>query len=291
MRRGLITLAAGALAGLGATLVPSSATAAPGGGGGGVGSGGSSDGVITASVTYTSEGGPSGPGSGCTFRLVNGDLSIENLGTVSWPRTGPDGETYHLWQRICPSGRLTWLEFPEREPRDLLPQLLTRLRERELPAPAPVFEALDPLHGWAYVRVPLDFRAGGDAWRTVSASASIGPLWATVTARPARLTFDPGDPNGAGAMSCGGDHPLAPYVPEVPGECSYTYTNASSTSPFDGYHFESTLTIVWEVSWTSSTGDGGPLAGLSTSASELLAVAEVQGLVTCTGSRPESGGC
>ena len=108
---------------------------------------------------------------------------------------------------------------------------------------------------------------------------------------PESLTFDPGDPAGPGPVACGGDGPVAPYVAEVPGACSYTYVNASSTSPFDGYHFQTSMEIAWSISWTSSTGAGGALAPYTTSASALLAVAEVKGLVTCTGSRPEQGGC
>ena len=57
--------------------------------------------------------------------------------------------------------------------------------------PQAVFEMLDPTYGWAYVRTPLDFRAGGDSWRPVSVTASAGPVWATATAQPQRLTFDP----------------------------------------------------------------------------------------------------
>jgi hypothetical protein len=116
-------------------------------------------------------------------------------------------------------------------------------------------------------------------------------VWATVTARPATLTFDPGDPAGPGAVSCGGDGPVAPYVPETPGACSYKYRDASSTSPVDGYRFRTTLSISWSISWSSSTGGGGALAPFETSSSAQLAVAQVEGLVTCTGSRPEEGGC
>ena len=70
---------------------------------------------------------------------------------------------------------------------------------RALPSPTPTFEMLDPVNNWAYVTVPVDFRAGGNSWRTVSVTASIGPVWATVTAQPVLMTFDPGDPNGGRA--------------------------------------------------------------------------------------------
>lgn len=264
------------------------AEAAPGSGGG-QGTGGSqSDGTIVAVVTY-STGGGGGGGDGCDWTMIDGDVGVPNIGVAEWPRT-QDGVTYHLWERRCPT-LTTYVELPETEPVDLLPGLLERLQTRELPSPEPVFTQLDPTHGWAYVTVPLDFRAGGNSWRTVSVTASFGPIWATVTAQPDRLAFDPGDPANGESTSCDGDAPVALYVASTPGACSYTYTNASSTSPYDGYHFMTSMTIDWSVSWTSSTGAGGPLEGYSTSSSAPLAVAEVQGIVTCTGARAEQGGC
>jgi hypothetical protein len=201
-----------------------------------------------------------------------------------------NGRRYHLYWRVC-NGAGDYVVVAEAVPQDLLPGILDQLRRGALPNPVPVFELLDARFGWAYVRTPLDFRAGGDSWRSVTVTASVGPVWATVTAQPQRLTFDPGDPAGPGAVSCGGEGPVAPYVPATPGSCSYTYVNASSTSPVDGYHFQTTLTISWSISWSSSTGVGGALAPYETSTSAPLAVAEVKGLVTCTGSRPEEGGC
>ena len=265
-----------------------SASAFPGGGGG-QGSGGSVGGVLTASVGYTSDGASTG-GDGCTWSLVDGAVGVGTIGVEEWPRTDAGGVIHHLWRQDCLTGT-TWFDFPVATPTDLLPALLEQLEKAALPKPTPVFELLDKEFGWAYVRTPLDFRAGAGSWRTVSVTASIGPLWATVTARPTRLTFDPGDPAGAGSVSCSGDGPVAPYVAEVPGVCSYTYVNASSTSPYDGYHFVASLTTGWSISWTSSTGAGGPLDAYSTSTTAELAVAEVKGLVTCTGSRPEQGGC
>lgn len=268
---------------------PAVAHAGVGGGGGQGGGGSSEDGVITATVVHETDGSSSGGSeSDCTWTAANGTLGVGSMGSVTWPLT-IDGVTYNLWRKDCSDGS-TWYQLPERQPEDLLPELLTQLRQQALPAPVPVFEKLDAQFGWAYVQTPVDFRAG-EAWRTVSVTASLGPLWARVTATPQRLTFDPGDPAGPGPVTCEGDGPLAPYVPETPGACSYTYRNASSTSSLDGYHFPTQLTIEWSTSWTSSTGAGGALEPYSTSSSALLAVAEVKGLVTCTGPRAEQGGC
>lgn len=272
--------------GVGALASP--AAAAPGSGGGG-GGGGSEGGVITATVTLREGGRSSGGSSDCTWERVDGAIGIPSMGVAEYPFV-ENGITYILYRKSCRSGDGGWYLLPQTEPRDLLPSLLRQLRERSLPRPSPVFEMLDPVNHWAFVTVPVDFRAGGDSWRTVSATASIGPVWATVTAQPTTLTFDPGDPAGSGPVSCAGDAPVAAYVAATPGDCSYTYTNASSTSTFDGYHFLTTLTIEWAISWTSSSG-GGTLEPYSTSATAPLAVAEVKGLVSCTGSRGGQGGC
>jgi hypothetical protein len=261
------------------------------GDGTGTGSGGSANGVLTASVSYSSSGGSSA-GDGCVWLLADLSPTISELGSTTWPWTDPaTGLVYHLWTKACPGVPTVYVQLPASQPRDLLPRLLEQLKSQALPKPTPVFELLDAEFGWAYVKTPLDFRAGGDSWRSVSVTASAGPVWATVTAAPTRLTFDPGDPAGTGPMSCAGDGPTAAYVPAVPGVCSYTYVNASSTSPFDGYHFVTSLTIDWSIGWTSSTGESGPLAAYGTSSSAQLAVAEVKGLVVCTGARPEQGGC
>jgi len=271
------------------TLPASRTEAGPGTGGGG-GGGGSTGGVITAGVVFRS-GGSTGNADGCTWERVEGDLVVSGNGSTSFPTTDANGTTLNLWRKSCPSREDEWFLIPETRPQDLLSGLLEDLKSKRLPDPEPTFLALDPVNNWAYVTVPVDFRAGASSWRTVSVTASIGPVWARVTASPRQLTFDPGDPNGPGPVVCGGSAPVAGYDPAVPGQCSYTYRNASSISPYDGYHFVTTTTIEWAISWTSSTGAGGSLDPYSTSATALLAVAEVKGLVTCTGSRAEQGGC
>jgi hypothetical protein len=271
-------------------LAPAAVSAAPGSGGGG-GSGGTVDDILVAYVSYTRPGAGGGGGgpTGCTWDEIVGGLAENGFGPT-WPRER-DGVTYRLWIRKC-GQQVDAYEVPDVDPRDLLPELLERLRTRTLPSPTPVFEKLDPQNQWAYVRVPVDFRAGGNSWRPVSVTASIGPIWATVTAEPSTLSFDSGDQaSPEQGATCAGDAPIADYIAEQPGECSFTYINASSTSTLDGHHFETTMTIDWDISWTSSTGAGGALDGFSTSTTAPLAVAEVKGIVTCTGSRPQEGGC
>ena len=240
--------------------------------------------MITAAVSYGQAGERTGSG-GCSWSLVDGSYGAPGVGVGTWPVT-LDGVVYHLWEKSCPDGFLFY-SIPEQSPQDLVPELLRQLRDRVLPKPAPVFELLDPEFGWAYVRTPLT--SGRVVRGPVSVTASIGPVWATVTALPMSLTFDPGDPAGTGPVSCGGDaRSLRTLLRRR--VCSYTYgtprrrrRSTATTS--------TTLSIDWSISWTSSTGAGGALEPYSTSATSLLAVAEVKGLVTCTGPRPEQGGC
>lgn len=251
-------------------------------------SGDSNNGTISAGASYSRQGVRSGR-SDCTWTLANSGVTVDDVGSLTWPRV--IGETtYNLYLRRCPNGD-SWVEVPEVAPTDLLPGLLADLRSRSLPRPTPVFEMLDPEFGWAYVRTPLDFRAGGESWREVSVTASAGPVWATVTAVPTVLTFDPGDPAGAGPVACSGTAPVDPYVAASPGACSYVFTNSSSTSPHDGYHFLTTLSIEWSITWVSSGGGAGTFDPFTTSTTTELAVAEVKGLVICTGPREAQGGC
>lgn len=275
------------LAACGLALWPATVSASAGDGGA-VGSGGDS-GTITAGASYTRAGVQRGR-SECSWQLANSGATVDAIGSITWPRVVA-GVTYNLWLRTCPDGQ-SFVEIADVAAIDLLPGLLNDLKSRVLPHPTPVFEMLDPEYGWAYVRTPLDFRVADSVWRDVSVTASAGPVWATVTARPARLVFVSGDPAAEiGDASCEGSAPLAAYDAAVPGECSYTYLNASSTSPYDGYHFLTTVSVEWEISWVGSGGASGVLEPFTTSGTAELAVAEVKGLVTCTGPRASQGGC
>ena len=108
----------------------SSAAAAPGDGSE-QGSGGRSGDVITAAVSYSSDGsdgGGSGGARACSWEMVDGSVGVPNLGIATWPHTA-GGVTYHLWKRTCPDG-VAWVQIAETTPQDLLPALLEELREQ-----------------------------------------------------------------------------------------------------------------------------------------------------------------
>lgn len=102
------------------------------------------------------------------------------------------------------------------------------------------------------------------------------------------VTFEPGEPGGY-AVRCSVEAAQLGYLAEAPGECSYSYTNTSAVSA-NGRTFGTSISVDWEITFDSSAGSGTFPTVTMTTDSE-LAVAEYQALVTCTGPRPEQGGC
>lgn len=114
-------------------------------------------------------------------------------------------------------------------------------------------------------------------WRPLSKRAAAGGVWAQVTARPERLSIEPG--SGLAARSCAG--PGMAYDPARPAsgqhtDCSYTYGRPSVSRPGAVYRVK--VTVVWSGAWTGSGGTGGALPDLSRSSTFSLRVGEAQGL-------------
>jgi hypothetical protein len=260
--------------------------------------GGADDsGTLVADVSINSggwSGGGGGGGSGprCQWVKSNHTGLPDYTGyadPAAWPRALPNDVVVDLYAKYCPDENPQYVEVPQTDVQaDLMPMALHDIRTKKLPKPEPEFLALDSQFGWAYVTVPVDFRMSNTP-APVSVTASIGPVWATVTAVPSRITFDPGEPRGH-QVSCSAPGASAGYDPAVPGECSYTYVDSSAIAS-NGRTFTTTMGVEWSISWTSSSAAGGSLPAFTTSSSTPLAVAEIQALVTCTGSRPEQGGC
>ena len=88
-------------------------------------------------------------------------------------------------------------------------------------------------------------------WHPISATAAIPGLAATVTATPTKTIWDMGD---GSTVICNG--PGTVYDPTKPdseqhSDCSHTYEH-------DGA-YTVRATIVWNVTWTATTGAGGNL--------------------------------
>lgn len=117
-----------------------------------------------------------------------------------------------------------------------------------------------------------------DNWRPVSTSATLRGVTVTVTATPESVTWDMGA--GDPAVVCGAGRAYDPSVPDEQQstDCSYTYRRSSFGEPDE--RFRGAATMRWSIAWTSSTGETGALAPVSTRRPFALRVAEGQAVVT-----------
>ena len=107
------------------------------------------------------------------------------------------------------------------------------------------------------------------AWQPLSTTVSIPGLSATVTATPVSATWDMGD--GQEPVVCNG--PGTPYDVDRPEagqstDCSHLYQVRGA--------YTATVTILYEVSWSASNGEGGTLEPAPRSTQFPMSVAERQ---------------
>jgi hypothetical protein len=151
--------------------------------------------------------------------------------------------------------------------------------ERSIHLPEPGIE-LNP-SAFSVVNLPTWLWILPSTWHPYSVSASVGGVRVTATATPSEVTWDMGD---GSSVTCPG--PGTPYVAggSSQTDCSHVYrlTSAGQTSP-DGNPndaaFTLTATITWSVRWVSSVANqGGDLPDLSTAASRLVRVEQIQSI-------------
>jgi hypothetical protein len=218
----------------------------------------------------------------------------DQSGAVLAPTKTENGVDYDLYflQPTCTDGFAggSYLYVQRISATDLIPGLREEV-ERRLPKTEIEFAPKDPQFGWTYVKVNTDFRVTSSLEVvTAEAAAVAGPqvVWASISATPTSVTFEPGEPGGY-AVGCSAADAQLGYSPTAPGACSYTYTNTSAVSS-NGRSFTTSATVEWSIEFESSDG-GGTFPPLTMTSTQDLAVAEYQALVTCTGPRPEQGGC
>jgi len=108
-------------------------------------------------------------------------------------------------------------------------------------------------------------------YKPLSHTLSVGPLSATVTAKPVGLLFDPAD--GSRLVVC--DGPGREWMKpddahEPPGGCGYQYRHATDRA------LPARVGIVWRVSWTGTAGTGGTLPAMETFTRSPLRVLQIQ---------------
>jgi hypothetical protein len=113
------------------------------------------------------------------------------------------------------------------------------------------------------------------AWRTLTASATAGPVTATATATPSKVVWDMGDGD---TVTCGGaGTPYSASDPDATTDCSYTWPQAG------GYTV--TATVYWTVTWKATGAPGGGNLGVQAGppAADGVTVTESQAINTPTG--------
>jgi len=251
------------------------------GGSGGNTSAGSDDTGIVTTVTVGTEHGPRdatrGSGTsadpGCGLDYISGsalpsleDNSTEGYWVIDTCALGVDASAVR-WVPSTPRSA---------EARPSPAQVAqTALARATWPA---VVTRLNPPPDRLLVNFPIWLHLAS-GWQTVSASASVGGVSATVTASPQWARWDMGD---GGSVTC--HTPGTTYEPDRSWsenvdhrDCGFTYTRSSARAPSE--RFAVSVTVHYEVSW-SSTGaaGGGSLGGHDLTTTFPVAVGQLQAL-------------
>lgn len=239
-------------------------------------------------VCIYNNGGPGGPGgsgsggtSNCTY--VPAPASVVQAAGVGPPRPG------YQWDIMtCPGqnpgpggnpGQLVQVSINGGVPA-VTPFQLMQIAMGELRVPSLSPVTAPPRGKDALVGLPEWFWVARAQWQAVSITVRAGPVWATATATPHKLTFAPG--GGLPAVACAG--PGTPYNGSLTAQrqhtnCSFTYRRSSDKEPRHAY--PAALVVTWTINWTGSGGAGGLVTnGYRTLVAFALRVAQAEALVT-----------
>lgn len=228
--------------------------------------------VRFADGSYSVDTGVGGAGSG--------DCFYERVSELDEP--GPPVRT--AYRRSCDeatlaaeTGTIIFRGPGAPPPVQVTPAQLAQRAVGELVLPSPVVRR-SPVETNEYEGDPFTwanlwtwFWTDPSAFGPLTQTTSLGPVSATVTARPVGLVFDPGD--GGEVVRCAGPGVAWSEVfgnDEPPTGCGYRYRGVT-----DG-PVTTSLGIVWKVSWTGSGGAGGSLPAMTTTTSAPLRVLQVQ---------------
>lgn len=153
------------------------------------------------------------------------------------------------------------------------PVALARASYDQLRLPSPAIR-LSPA-GRQLVKLPTWLWLDRAGWAASSATASVPGESVTAIATPTRVVWSVGD---GSTVTCTG--PGTPYrVGMNPAagspDCGHTYTRSSAGLPGSAYVV--TATVHWSVTWAGA-GRAGTFAGLSTTATAAVPVAESEAL-------------
>jgi hypothetical protein len=238
-------------------------------------------------VCVYNNGGPGSGGSGgsgtsnCTY--VQASAAV-----IAAAGVGPPNPGYQWDIMTCPGqnpgpggspGQLVQVSIAGGVPA-VTPFQLMQIAMGELYVPTLTPATAPPRGTDGLVGLPEWFWVHHAEWQPVNLTVTAGPVWATATATPNTLTFDPG--GGLGVKSCTGPGPY--FDKSLPlgqqhTDCSYTYSRSSDNQP--GHSYAAALGVVWTISWTGSGGTGGLITnGYLTEAAFGLRIGQAEAVVT-----------
>jgi hypothetical protein len=228
--------------------------------------GGGSPTVIAGAAGSSSGSGGSGDPN-CEWRVAILDGDLFNLDTPA-----SDAVTTYTgrWmQRWC-NGQIASGLVPERI---VDPAALAATALSSIEIPAPTIHTSPSEDGRTFVQLPTWLWVDRGWWRERTATANAGSVSATVTAVPTATNWATGD--GSSITCPGPGVPWRTGMSEGDTYCSHTYRRPSSPGTF-----QITVTVTFEVRWTSNVGVSGSLEGVARSATRGLVVDEIQALET-----------
>jgi hypothetical protein len=185
---------------------------------------------------------------------------------------GPNTETGY-W-RYCPGEAPAFLWVPDGVDEDELIDSAFDRVSALLPEPAVDMNPDPSVGGIVNIGLWLAVQDPGQ----VSITASVGPVWATVTARYERTGWDLG--NGDQVECEGVGTPIVDWDTVEQGPCGYTYRwpSAPKFTGTDDLAYHASVTGHWVVTYATSSGRSGSLTPIARTTAFAYQVREIQTL-------------
>lgn len=226
----------------------------------------------TPPLTYRPPGGGGGSEVFCNYSL-HAPSTEDPSGDPAVPHQPEPGDQVALYCWDSATGQLAdawWVTYDPANPFGPIgaAERALELARRQVVLPAPTIALAPPRDTPHLVGMPSWFWVD-TSWEDLRTSATAAGVTATVSASPVSVEWDPGD--GTGAFTC--DGPGESWQPGSGGEppCGHTYASSGT--------YTVTATVTWETTWSATTGEGGPLDPLTTTAAWPLVVRQAQAVI------------
>lgn len=203
---------------------------------------------------------------------------------------GQPPQQYNVRMMICPHGVPTTGPVPVAmiaivpgSPAVTTKAMVDQAR-KNLNLPLPRMVMTPAANAIQLVSLPIWLQLEPSSWASKSATVSAGGVSLTMNAVPVSAVWSMGDGTTETCRGPGTPYPaVRPKNPMAASlTCGHTYTAPSSSLPQGSYPVS--VTVNWNVTWSTTTGLTGAEPDLTAVASTRLRVAEVQALVTKVGS-------